>query len=192
MSLKVLPLTKGRWDDFVELANRRGASILRNCWCTFYRRTGRGDYSESRAEENKQLMRGWVKQGIVPGLIAYRQGRPVGWISVGPREEYLRLANSPIMKPVDDKPVWSIVCFFIDAQERGKGVSHALLRGAMDYARSNGATLLEAYPVDKTERSSPLSMWWGAKTMYDRHGFKVVARRKKTRPVVRRKLRPRA
>lgn len=135
-------------------------------------------------------MRGWVASGVVPGLIAYRDGRPVGWISVGPREEYPRLANSPIMKPVDDRPVWSIVCFFVDARERGKGISKALLRGAMDYARSRGARLLEAYPVDKPGRSHPLSMWFGAKSLYDRAGFKEVVRRKPTRPVVRRRLRP--
>jgi len=136
-------------------------------------------------------MQSLVASGAVPGLIAYRDGRPVGWISVGPREDYPRLTNSPIMKPVDDRPVWSIVCFFIDARERGKGVSKALLRGAMDYARLQGARLLEAYPVDKRVRSHPLSMWFGAKSLYDKAGFKEVARRKKTRPVVRRRLRPR-
>ena len=184
--LEVLPLTTDRWDDFVELALRPGASILRSCWCTYYRKTGRG-YSP---QANRRMMKGWVGSGIVPGLIAYREGRPVGWISVGPREDYPRLANSPIMKPLDDRPVWSIVCFFIDARERGKGVSRALLRGAMDYARSQGARLLEAYPVDKRERSNPLSLWWGAKSLYDKAGFTEAARRKKTRPVMRRTLRP--
>lgn len=185
--MQILPLTKDRWDDFVALAMRPGASILRSCWCTYYRKTSRG-YSP---EANKQLMKGWVTSGIVPGLLAYRDGRAVGWISVGPREDYPRLANSPIMKPVDERPVWSIVCFFIDSHERGKGISRALLKGAMDYARSHGATLLEAYPVDKRERSSPLSLWWGVKSLYDKAGFREAARRKKTRPVVRRALRPR-
>lgn len=186
MPLEVLPLTTERWTDFVELAGRPGASILRSCWCTYYRKTSRG-YSP---EANKQLMRGWVTSGVVPGLIAYRDGRPVGWISVGPRADYPRLANSPIMRPVDDKPVWSIVCFFIDSHERGKGISKALLKAAIAYARSHGATLLEAYPVDKRERSNPMSLWFGAKALYDQAGFEEVARRKKTRPVVRRRLRP--
>jgi len=186
--LDVRPLTKERWVDFVELAGRPGASILRSCWCTYYRKSGSGGYTP---EANRKMMQSLVASGTVPGLIAYRDGRPVGWISVGPREDYLRLANSPIMKPVDDRPVWSIVCFFIDVRERGKGVSKALLRGAMDYARSQGARFLEAYPVDKRERSHPLSMWFGAKSLYDKAGFKEVARRKKTRPVVRRRLQPR-
>jgi GNAT superfamily N-acetyltransferase len=95
------------------------------------------------------------------------------------------------MKPVDEKPVWSIVCFFVDREERGKGIMEALLKAAVGYARSQGVSLLEAYPVDKKERSHPDFMWFGAKRMYDRAGFKEVARRKKARPVVRRRIQPR-
>jgi len=94
------------------------------------------------------------------------------------------------MKPVDDRPVWSIVCFFVDRGARGRGVSARMLRAAVDYARSNGARLVEAYPVDRDERSHPDAMFFGAKSMYDRAGFREVARRKPTRPVVRRALRP--
>jgi len=95
------------------------------------------------------------------------------------------------MKPVDDKPAWSIVCFFVDPRARGRGVAEQLLKAAIDYARSQGVTLLEAYPIDKKGRSHPDFMWFGAKSMYDRTGFKEVARRKDTRPVVRKSLRPR-
>jgi GNAT superfamily N-acetyltransferase len=116
----------------------------------------------------------------------------VAWISLGPREDYAKLRRSPVMKPVDDKPVWSIVCFFVDRRARGRGVSEAMLKAAIDYARSQGATLLEAYPVDKDARSNADFMWFGAKPMYDRAGFKEVARRKETRPVVRKAIRPRS
>lgn len=153
-----------------------------------YRRSGAGHGSGGKA--NKRAMKSLVDGGTVPGLIGYKDGRPIGWISLGPRGDYRRLERSPVMKRVDDKPVWSIVCFFVDPKERGKGVMDALLKGAINYARSEGATLLEAYPVDKRERSHPDFIWWGAKRMYDRAGFKEVARRKETRPVMRRKLRP--
>lgn len=155
-----------------------------------YRKSGTGSHGAS-GKANKRALKSLVDHGTVPGLIAYRGGRPVGWISLGPREDYLRLERSPVMKRVDEKPVWSIVCFFVDPKERGQGVTRALLRGAIDYARSKGATLLEAYPVDKEARSHPDFMWFGAKSLYDRAGFTEVARRKKTRPVVRRGLRPR-
>jgi GNAT superfamily N-acetyltransferase len=93
------------------------------------------------------------------------------------------------MKPVDDRPVWSIVCFFVDRSARGRGLSQRMLKAAVDYARSRGARLVEAYPVDKDRRSHPDDMFFGAKSMYDRAGFREVARRKPNRPVVRRSLR---
>lgn len=191
MKLTVHPLTKDRWHDLVELFSRPGGSIVRGCWCMYYRKSG-ASASGAVAQANKRALRALVNKDIAPGLVAYRNERPIGWISLGPREDYARLRRSQVMKPVDDKPVWSIVCFFIDPKERGKGVSNALLKRAIDYARSKGATLLESYPIDKKERSHPDFMWFGAKSMYDRAGFKEIARRKPTRPVMRRKVRARA
>lgn len=92
------------------------------------------------------------------------------------------------MKPVDDQPVWSIICFVVPGEFRGQGVAHALLAGAIAYARKHGARLIEAYPVDKPERANNDSMWFGAKSMYDKAGFMEVARRKPHRPVMRLKL----
>jgi GNAT superfamily N-acetyltransferase len=155
----------------------------------YYRRSG-GPSGVGPGEANKRAMKSLVDGGYVPGLIGYEDGSPVGWVSLGPREDYAKLRRSPVMKPVDDKPVWSIVCFFVDRRARGRGVSQALLEGAVDYARSRGATLLEAYPVDKPGRSHPDFMFFGAKSLYDRQGFKEIARRKETRPVVRKALRP--
>jgi len=184
----VRPLTPSRWKDLVELFGRPGGSIVRGCWCMHYRKTGPGEWSP---EANKRAMKALIDGGTVPGLIGYRDGRPIAWISLGPREEYLRLARSPVMKPIDDRPAWSIVCSFVDAKERGQGVAEAMLTAAINYARSQGATLLEAYPVDKPHPSHPDFMWFGARRMYDRAGFKEVARRKPTRPMMRRTLRPR-
>jgi GNAT superfamily N-acetyltransferase len=93
------------------------------------------------------------------------------------------------MKPVDDKPVWSVVCFYTAKTCRGQGVSAGMLDGAIRFARSCGARCLEAYPVDRAQRSADESMWFGCKAMYDRAGFAEVARRKPTRPVMRKALR---
>lgn len=93
------------------------------------------------------------------------------------------------MKPVDERPVWSIVCFVVPAEFRHQGVGKALLAGAIAYARKRGATLLEAYPVDKTGRVPDEWLWFGTKSMYDQAGFHEVARRRPGRPVVRRRLR---
>jgi GNAT superfamily N-acetyltransferase len=89
------------------------------------------------------------------------------------------------MKAVDEQPVWSVICFVVPAKYRGQGVARALLKGAVAYARKQGATLVEAYPVDKPARSKDEYMWFGAKSMYDQAGFKEVTRRKPQRPIVR-------
>ena len=189
--LRIEPLTRERWDDLVELFERPGASIARGCYCMFYRRTGRHDPPAglTYSEANRRALKSLLDRGVVPGLIGYAEERPVGWVSLGPREDYARLKRSPVMKPVDAKPVWSIVCFFVDARTRQRGVAEALLKGAMAWARTRGVTLLEAYPCDRMVPSAAESMWFGAKSMFDRAGFVEVARRRPTRPVMRKSLR---
>ncbi len=190
-SLEIHPLTPERWPDLVRLFNGPGGSQVRGCWCMFYRRSGRTEVPDgmSRPEHAKCSLKALVDAGTVPGLIGYRGGEPVGWLSLGPREDYARLERSPVMRPVDAKPVWSVVCFFTAKQMRGQHVAEAMLAGAIDYARSCGARLLEAYPVDKAKRSADDSIWFGGKAMYDRAGFAEVARRKPTRPVMRKTVR---
>jgi GNAT superfamily N-acetyltransferase len=154
----------------------------------FYRKTGT---DTGVGAENRRAMKAVVDRGRVPGLIGYEDDIPVAWVSLGPREDYLKLRRSPVMKPVDDRPVWSIVCFFVDRSARGKGLAERMLRAAVDYARSQGARLVEAYPVDAKGEKDPDVMFFGAKSMYDRAGFREVARRRPTRPVVRKALRAR-
>jgi len=156
----------------------------------FYRRTGTHEppRGQTRSQGNRGELKALVDAGRAPGLVAYRGKTPVGWVSLGPREDYLKLERSPVMKPVDDKPVWSIVCFVVPAQFRGQGVATALLRGAVKHAKEHGARLLEAYPVDKRGRLADDTLWFGAKSMYDDAGFTEVARRKPHRPVVRLKV----
>lgn len=188
MQLSIRPLTPGRWPDLEAIFGARGCSVARACWCMYYRRSGAGAQSAShmaRARANKAELKALVDAGRPPGLIGYRGRVPVGWVSLGPREDYGRLARSPVMRPVDDQPVWSVICFVVPSQYRGQGVAKALLAGAIAYARKQGARLVEAYPVDRRSRSSDDAMWFGAKSMYDAAGFSVVARRKPQRPVVR-------
>lgn len=109
-------------------------------------------------------------------------------MALGPREVYAKLAKSPVMKPVDDQPVWSITCFVVPSSYRRQGVARALLQAAIPYAQGQGATMLEAYPVDPQEDPSSESLWFGTLAMYQEAGFDEVARRKPGRPVVRRAL----
>lgn len=188
MELTALPLTAALWTDLEAIFNAKGCSVARGCWCMAYRRSGphvAPPPNTTRGEVNKLLLKTLVDGGHSPGLIGYCGNLPVGWVSIGPREEYSKLSRSPIMKPIDDQQVWSIVCFVVPKQHRGRGVARALLTEAVDYARKHGATVIEAYPVDKTSRSRDDSMWFGAKTMYDKAGFREMVRRKPHRPVMR-------
>lgn len=188
---EVHPLTPARWNDLVTLFTGRGSSQVRWCWCMCYRRSGRADIPAgvSVGDFNRASLKALVDRGTAPGLLGYRSGKPIAWVSLGPREEYAKLARSPVMKPVDDKPVWSIVCFYTTLEARGEGVAEEMLAHAAEFARRSGARLLEAYPVDKPRRGRDDSMWFGPKPMYDRAGFTEVARRKPERPVVRKRLR---
>lgn len=188
MKLTVLPLTPERWPDLEALFNAKGCSVARGCWCMYYRRSGaRGPLPSgtTAAQANRADLKKLTRGDTPPGLIGYRGKVPVGWVSLGPRKDYAKLQRSPVMKPVDEQPVWSIICFVVPAEHRGQGVARALLDGAIAYAKKQGATLLEAYPVDKSGRSDDDAMWFGAKSMYDAAGFEEVARRKPQRPVVR-------
>lgn len=188
MKLTVFPATPERWPDVEAIFASRGCSLARGCWCMYYRHSGRlPDLPSgiSRAQANRAALKSLVDEGRSPGLVGYRGTVPVGWVSIAPREEFAKLKRSHIMKPVDEKPVWSVICFVVPSAYRGQGVAHALLRGAIAYARKNGARLIEAYPVNKAGRCGDDTLWFGTESMYTRAGFAEVARRRPTRPVVR-------
>jgi GNAT superfamily N-acetyltransferase len=188
-SFRTRPLTPATWPDLEELFGLPGGSIVRGCWCMYYRTTGK--QSGLAADRNKRSLCDLVSSGVVPGLVGYLGGSPVGWISLGPREDYLKLRRSPIMKPVDDAQVWSVVCTYVAKPYRGLGLQHRLLKAAMDFARDHGVRMLEAYPVDKPGRSHDDFMFFGSRSLYERAGFREVVRRSPTRVVMRRALRPR-
>ncbi len=179
------PLTPESWADLEELFDLPGGSIVRGCWCMFYRRSGPVSVSAAAGVENKRQLRGLVDDGVVPGLVGYLDGSPVGWISLGPREQYAKLRRSPIMKPVDDDAVWVVVCTYVATRHRGRGLQHRLLAAGIDYARSQRVRTLEAFPVDKPERSHDDFMFFGSRSLYERAGFSEVVRRSPTRVVMR-------
>jgi GNAT superfamily N-acetyltransferase len=190
--VEVRPLTADRWPDLVELFGPSGA--FSNCWCTWWRQTGaefdRG--IRQRGAGNKALLGELTAANRQPGLVAYRNGKPVGWISVAPRPEYGRVIRSPSVGPgrrspeAADSGVWSIVCFWMPRAERGKGIAMALLRAAVDHARTGGALVLEGYPVDTAgERHPQSSVFTGTLAMFTRVGFTEVERRAEGRPIVR-------
>jgi GNAT superfamily N-acetyltransferase len=190
-NLEIVPLTPERLDDLASLFDQGGDPKW--CWCAYFRIRGRS-WSNSTAAANRAVLAELADRAPAPGLIAYHDGEAVGWTSLGPREDYERLAYSTVLAPLDDRPVWSIVCFVVGRRERGRGVAVDLLRAAIDHARANGATTLEAYPVDTGgSRMSSANVYRGTLSMFARAGFSVVARRQAQpgsapRPIVRLEL----
>jgi GNAT superfamily N-acetyltransferase len=182
------PLTPSTWADLEALFELPGGSIVRGCWCMYYRRSGKVSVSAAAGVGNKDQLCSLVTSGVVPGLVGYLDGAPAGWISLGPRPDYEKLRRSRIMKPVDDLPVWSVVCTYVAKEFRGQGLQHRLLDAGIAYARSEGVTLLEAYPVDKAERSHDDFMFFGSRSLYEQAGFTEVVRRSPTRVVMRLEL----
>jgi len=187
-SLEIQPLTPDRFQDLAALFEEGGDPKW--CWCAYFRYRGR-DWSNSTGAQNREALESLVTADTAPGLVAYRDGRVIGWVSLGPRADYERLAYSKILAPVDDTPVWSIVCFVVSRRARGAGVAAALLDAAIRYARDRGATMLEAYPVETSgERIAPANAYHGTLRMFERSGFEVVERRQwnatgPVRPIVR-------
>ncbi len=143
------------------------------------------EFSKRAGEGNRRAMKALVEAGEVPGILAYADGNPVGWCSVAPRERFGRLERSPILKRVDDAPVWSIVCFFVAKDYRGKGMMVPLLRAAVEYARRNGATVVEGYPVEPKESGlTGCDGFTGIVSPFRKAGFVEITRRR-NRPIMR-------
>lgn len=131
-----------------------------------------------------------VKADQTPGLLAYLGDTPVGWCALAPRTVYRRLETSRILKPVDDQPTWSVPCFFVAKGFRRQGVSGALLRAAVEFAREHGATILEGYPTECRRTQPDAFVYTGLASVFQRAGFAEVARRSAHRPMMRLKLGP--
>ncbi len=164
----------------------RGACA--GCWCMAWR-LPHSQYRRQTGAGNRRRLRQRVKSGSAPGVLAYVDGKPAGWCSIAPREEFAFLSRSRVLGPVDAEPVWSVSCFFIARQYRRQGVTVPLLRAAVELARKKGARMVEGYPVDPQQGKLPgVFLWTGVPKTFLRAGFKEVARRSATRPVMRKRV----
>ena len=179
---RIEPLTPERWPDFERLFGPNGACA--GCWCMWWRLT-RKAFDAGAGEPNRAAFRAVVEAGPPPGLLAYVEGKPVGWCQVTPRTALPTLDRSRLLKPVDDRPVWSLSCFFISAGYRRRGLNAALIEAAKDYARRSGAALLEAYPWQTAEKKASSTIYTGQASTFLRLGFFEVARRAPHRPIMR-------
>jgi GNAT superfamily N-acetyltransferase len=171
MAWETHPVTPDRFEDFADVINpNRRAN---HCWCLSHRLQAR-EIEELGHGSREQAMRRLCEREHPPGVVTYLDGQPAGWCNVGPRAEITRLARSRLIHPVDDLPVWSIVCVVVRSGFRRRGVTHPLIEGAVAYAASQGAPAVEAHPVDPDGRMDVTMAFVGTRHMFERAGFEVV------------------
>lgn len=183
MNIIVKPLNPARWKDFEKLFGPKGACA--GCWCMYWR-LPKKTWKAGQGAGNKRSMKKFVHENRFAGLLAYINGVPAGWCSLGPRENFPVLEKSRILGRVDEKPVWSIVCFFIDKLYRKQGVSSRLLKEVVKFASNKKITILEGYPVIPNKKNYPDTFaYTGFYNSFIKAGFHEVIRRSPTRPVMR-------
>lgn len=165
------PVTSDRFEDFADVINPNRRES--HCWCLSHRLRTQ-DIEELGAGNRERAMRALCARPEPPGVVTYLDGVPVGWCNIGPRSEIPRLANSALIRPVDDLPVWSIVCVVVRGGFRKQGVTGPLIAGAVEYARSHGAPAVEAYPVDPPGRMDTTMAFVGTRSMFQKSGFRVL------------------
>ena len=177
------PLFSERWSDFEHLFGARGA--YGGCWCMWWR-VSRKEFEKQQGEGNRKAMKRLVDSGVVPGILLYADGIPVGWCSVAPREQYASLNRSYVLKPIDDQPVWSIVCLFVDKSYQRQGMAARLIRAAVDYVGKQGGRIIEAYPsIPRSDSVPPVSSFMGFPAMFENAGFVECARPSRSKIIMR-------
>lgn len=175
LNLEIYQLNPGRWDDFESLLGSRGG--CGGCWCMSWR-TKKFEFYKFRGDGNKLAMKTLVDQNQSVGLLAYIDGKPIGWCAIAPREAYPKLENSKVWKKIDDEQVWAITCFFIAKSFRRKGISLELVKGAINYCKANRIKIVESYPVvPYGEKIADAFAWTGFPVAFEKAGFIVAERR---------------
>jgi len=147
------------------------------------------EFKEQKGDGNRKSMQRLAQSNRARGVLAYEENKPVGWCAIAPRDDYPALSRSRVLKPIDDQPVWSVSCFFIDKAHRKKGLSAKLLEAAVNYAKAQGAEIVEGYPVEPDKDNYPaVYAWVGLAKTFKKAKFKECARRSPTRLIRRRKI----
>lgn len=187
-AIEVHPITAESWSDLETLFGPGGAYA--GCWCMFWR-LERSQFKRDKGEGNKHTLQHLVYADTPPGLLAYVNGQPAAWCSIGPRQEYVALENSRILKRIDDQPVWSIVCFFVAKPFRHQGLMAQLVAAAVQYARQQGATTIEAYPIDMAtpqltgQKLNSYAGYMGIASAFRAAGFIEVGKASETQLIMR-------
>lgn len=187
MALAFHPLTPDRWPDLERLFGpERGA--VAGCWCMWFRLT-RSEWDKAGRDGRKRSFRMLVERGPPPGVLGYRDDTPVAWVALAPRAEQRVIERSRVTRPIDDRPALAITCFYLAPRCRRQGLMRPLIGAALAEARRQGAGLVEAYPTDAPP-DRRVTGFRGLLRPFLEAGFREVARRSPTRPILRLELAP--
>jgi ribosomal protein S18 acetylase RimI-like enzyme len=191
--VRVMPIARAPWSDVDAVFGTRGDPA--RCWCQYFKGTAESWRTGDRQAFRDALHDQARAEGPGPGVIARRDGQAVGWCAVEPRSAYPALARSRLLRdhlatPEHEPSVWSVTCFVVPVRFRHQGVAQALLAGAVEHARRQGARTLEAYPVDaaRKDRVSAAELYHGPLSLFLAAGFTEAARPSDSRAVVRLEL----
>lgn len=179
LPLEFRPVTPERLPDLNRFSERHGK--FRYCSCMRWRMTST-EFQRSTKESRVAALEALVRQGTAVGVLAYLEGEPVGWCSIAPRETYRALERYRGLPRLDEAPVWSVVCFFVDRRVRRAGATLGLLKAAVEHARSQGAEVIEGYPVEPGPR---LYTYMGSPSTFRAAGFRDVTPPGQTRQIMR-------
>jgi hypothetical protein len=183
-AVAIRPLTIDRWDDLVDLFGpKRGANS--GCWCMWWRMS-RADWKTIPREDKRERFHAIVDAGPPPGILAYDGDTAIGWCAIGPRKTLPQMNRSRIAAPFDTvESVWAVSCFYIRSGWSGKCLMRTLLDGALAFAAKQRALVVEACPLDTKRKLIWGEGYVGIASVFRAAGFKEVARRSETRPLMR-------
>lgn len=182
MTVLIEPATPERWPDLEKVFGGNGA--YGGCWCMWPRMRS-SEFRTAKAAENKAGLRARLDSTEPPGIIAYVDGEPAGWCSIDRRQNYRMLERSRRFPPVDDQPVWTIMCFVIRKGFRRRGLMSELLQGAIAHVRERGGRIIEGYPVEPGGNLKSFEGYTGIVSTFQRAGFCPAHPAVSGRPVMR-------
>lgn len=190
MKIRVEDLKPESWAILEQLFGAKGA--CGGCWCMSWRIAKGEKWTEVKGAQAKRRQKALVTTGRSLGVIAFADGEPVGWCAYGPRRDFSRLDRAPSLACDDADRVWSLPCFFVRPDYRGKGVGSAMLKAALQQMKKRGAEWAEGYPAKQYDKTKPIPgafAWTGTLRMFESAGFELVGDPGRSKLRMRKRLR---
>jgi GNAT superfamily N-acetyltransferase len=177
------------WAAVEELFGATGA--CGGCWCQAWRIAKGERWGDVKGATAKERLRRGILDGTVHGILAFDGETPVGWCTFGPRDSFPRLNRARSLRCNDSAEVWSVPCFYVRPDARGRGVATALLDHALRWMRERGVGVVEGYPAAPNKDGSYIAAfsWTGTMSLFEKAGFVVVGNPDGSKRRVRRDLR---